>query len=184
MDCSPPGSSVHGISQARILEWVAISFSRGSSWPRDQALDSSISSSLSKWFSSMSFLHIVINTLYLHKTYRFDKKIYLKIIWYIYTYVCVCVCVCTLHSIYTAFYVYRMQHKVIQCWSVDRWFKNCLPFRVWNGVLVRMVLGVSEDRPATGVAVVREHSGLGMGVAMGLKGNGQNEDDMRNLMSW
>ena len=35
MDCSPPGSSVHGILQARILEWVAISFSRGSSWPRD-----------------------------------------------------------------------------------------------------------------------------------------------------
>ena len=35
MDCSPPGSSVHGISQAGILEWVAISFSRGSSWPRD-----------------------------------------------------------------------------------------------------------------------------------------------------
>ena len=34
-DCSPPGSSVHGISQARILEWVAISFSRDSSWPRD-----------------------------------------------------------------------------------------------------------------------------------------------------
>ena len=33
MDCSPQGSSVHGISQARILEWVAISFSRGSSWP-------------------------------------------------------------------------------------------------------------------------------------------------------
>ena len=31
MDCSPPGSSVHGILQARILEWVAISFSRGSS---------------------------------------------------------------------------------------------------------------------------------------------------------
>ena len=31
MDCSPPGSSVHGILQGRILEWVAISFSRGSS---------------------------------------------------------------------------------------------------------------------------------------------------------
>ena len=29
MDCSPPGSSVHGISQARMLEWVAIPFSRG-----------------------------------------------------------------------------------------------------------------------------------------------------------
>jgi len=35
MECSPPGSSVHGISQARILEKVAISFSRGSSWLRD-----------------------------------------------------------------------------------------------------------------------------------------------------
>ena len=35
-DCSPPGSSVHGILQARILEWVAISFSRGSSGPRDR----------------------------------------------------------------------------------------------------------------------------------------------------
>ena len=35
MDCSPPGSSAHEILQLRILEWVAISFSRGSSWPRD-----------------------------------------------------------------------------------------------------------------------------------------------------
>ena len=36
MDCSPPGSSVHGILQAWTLEWVAVPFSRGSSWPRDQ----------------------------------------------------------------------------------------------------------------------------------------------------
>ena len=36
MDCSPPGSSVHGILQAGILEWTAISFSRGSSRLRDQ----------------------------------------------------------------------------------------------------------------------------------------------------
>ena len=35
IDCSPSGFSVHGISQARLLEWVAISFSRGSSQPRD-----------------------------------------------------------------------------------------------------------------------------------------------------
>ena len=35
MDCSPPGSSVHGILQARIPEWVAMSFSRGSSQLRD-----------------------------------------------------------------------------------------------------------------------------------------------------
>ena len=36
MDCSLPGSSLHGILQARVLEWVAISFSRGSSRPRDR----------------------------------------------------------------------------------------------------------------------------------------------------
>ena len=35
MDCSLPGSSVHGIFQARVMEWVAISFSRGPSWPRE-----------------------------------------------------------------------------------------------------------------------------------------------------
>ena len=35
MDCSLPGSSIHGIFQARVLEWVSISFSGGSSWPRD-----------------------------------------------------------------------------------------------------------------------------------------------------
>ena len=35
-DCTLLGSSVHGVSQGRILEWDAISFSRGSSWPRDQ----------------------------------------------------------------------------------------------------------------------------------------------------
>ena len=36
MDCSPLGSSVHRILQVRILEWISISYSRGSSWPRDQ----------------------------------------------------------------------------------------------------------------------------------------------------
>ena len=42
IDCSLPGSSVHGIFQARILERVAVSFSRGSSQPRDQTCVSSI----------------------------------------------------------------------------------------------------------------------------------------------
>ena len=43
MDCSPPGSSVHGIFQARILEWVAVFYSRGSSWPKDRTHVSCIS---------------------------------------------------------------------------------------------------------------------------------------------
>ena len=41
-DCSPPGFSVHEILQARILEWIAIPFSRGTSQPRDQTLVSCI----------------------------------------------------------------------------------------------------------------------------------------------
>ena len=42
MDCSLSRSSIHGIFQARVLEWVAISFSRASFWPRDQTWVSSI----------------------------------------------------------------------------------------------------------------------------------------------
>ena len=42
-DCSPPSSSVHGMTQVRILEWVAISFCRGSSWPTYQDLPDPIS---------------------------------------------------------------------------------------------------------------------------------------------
>ena len=43
MDCSPPGSSVHGILQARLLDWVAVSSSRGSSRPRDRTRCSGVS---------------------------------------------------------------------------------------------------------------------------------------------
>ena len=42
MDCSPPGSSVHGILQAKRLEWVTFPFSRGSSPPRDRTQASRI----------------------------------------------------------------------------------------------------------------------------------------------
>ena len=44
MNCSPPGSSVHEMFQARILEWVVIPFSRGSSQPRDRTWASCIAS--------------------------------------------------------------------------------------------------------------------------------------------
>ena len=46
MDCSLPGSFMHGILQARMLEWVAIPFSRGSSLPRDQTQVSCIANGL------------------------------------------------------------------------------------------------------------------------------------------
>ena len=48
IDCSPPGSSAHGFLQARILKWVAIPFSRGSSQPRDWT---QISSTADRFFA-------------------------------------------------------------------------------------------------------------------------------------
>ena len=50
MDCSPPSCSVHGIFQARILEQVAVSSSRGSSWPRDWTYVCFISCTSRKFF--------------------------------------------------------------------------------------------------------------------------------------
>ena len=52
MDYSPPGSSVHGILQARTPKWVAIPFSRGSSQPRDQTLVSYISALAGGFFTT------------------------------------------------------------------------------------------------------------------------------------
>ena len=54
MDSCPPGSSVHGISQARILKWIAISSSRGSSSPRDQTHVSWAPAMAGKFFSTES----------------------------------------------------------------------------------------------------------------------------------
>ena len=70
IDCSPPGSSVHGIFQARILEWVAISYSRGSSQPRDRAWVSCLAAWVSclagRFFATwppgkLSILYIVVD---------------------------------------------------------------------------------------------------------------------------
>ena len=56
MDCSPQVSSVHGFLQARTLEWVAISFSRGSSWPRDGNCLSCISCLVGRFFTNTHHL--------------------------------------------------------------------------------------------------------------------------------
>ena len=62
MDCNPPGSSVHVILQERILRWITILFSRGSSWPRDWNQVSCIAGRLyhlshqycPKWYGKLS----------------------------------------------------------------------------------------------------------------------------------
>ena len=76
MDCSSPGSSVHGILQGRILEWVATSFSRGSSQPRDQA-----------WVSCIAgrFLTIWATTTWMNLKNIMLTEEWINKMWYIYT---------------------------------------------------------------------------------------------------
>ena len=66
MDCSPPGSSVH----ARILEWVAISFSRGSSWSRDWTCVSYVSCTGRSFLYHWPHLGSSLNSTYLY--YHWD----------------------------------------------------------------------------------------------------------------
>ena len=70
MDCSPPGSSVHGILQARILEWVAIPFSRGYSRPwRDQTQVCCIAGRFfTVWATYFIYIYIYIYIYSIHLT--------------------------------------------------------------------------------------------------------------------
>ena len=80
MDCNPPGSSVHGISQARILVRVSISFFRGSSWPRDQTLISCSSRQILYYWTTREAKKIwivrllfLIKTIFIQKFYVYGK---------------------------------------------------------------------------------------------------------------
>ena len=70
MDCSLPGSSVHGTVQARTLEWVAISFSMGSSRPRDQIRASCVSRTDRQILYLLSHLRDIV----MNKTEEFSVR--------------------------------------------------------------------------------------------------------------
>ena len=76
MDCSPPGSSVHGILQDRILEWAAIPFSRQSSRPRDRTQVFRIAGILYHLSHQVSFkVNTDIKSLTLHSWIRNLEKL-------------------------------------------------------------------------------------------------------------
>ena len=81
MDCSPPGSSVHGILQARILGWVAIPFSRGFSRLRDREPTSLGSGGFftirATWLNA--WISLYENKFHKDFIYYFEDKIYFKI---------------------------------------------------------------------------------------------------------
>ena len=76
MDCSLPGSSVYRIFQARLLEWVGISSSRGSSWPRGQTHVS--------YISSIGRRILYLWAIWEAHIYKWPKYIYIYIYMYIY----------------------------------------------------------------------------------------------------
>ena len=71
VDCSLPSSSVHGILQARILEWVAISFSRGSSQPRDRTWISCFSKCCATFWQLLASLSLQFPSLTLKQLIAF-----------------------------------------------------------------------------------------------------------------
>ena len=83
MDCSSPDSSVHGILQARILEWVTISFSRGSSWPRDQTHVSCVTCIAGRFFTTEPHKNIVVYSYYImfsaHS--KWYKSLFTDLVW-------------------------------------------------------------------------------------------------------
>ena len=67
MDCSLPGSSIHGIFQARVLEWVAISFYRGSSRPRDRTQVSRIAGRRFAVWATREAVYYLTNHMYRYR---------------------------------------------------------------------------------------------------------------------
>ena len=82
MGCSPPGYSVHGISQAKILEWVAISFSRRSSRTRDQTWVSCIDRQILYSWTTIGIKEVAspvsLNLNVLWSKHYHEKHLYLK----------------------------------------------------------------------------------------------------------
>ena len=87
MDCSLPGSSIHGIFQARVLEWGAIAFSKGSSWLRDQTQVSCIAGRCSTLWASGETPKMPLSLVIKHNINRHKSPVTLII----YTLECICV---------------------------------------------------------------------------------------------
>ena len=98
MDCSLPGSSVHGILQVRVLEWVAILFNKGS-WPRDWTQVSCIAGGfLTIWATRKAYIYICI----------YIYMLYLCIYIHICIHICVYMCILCIYIYICFIYVYML----------------------------------------------------------------------------
>ena len=93
MDCSLPNSSVYGILQTRVLEWVAMVSSRGHSWPQDQTCVSWVSCIVGRFFTHWATWEAHICCLYLGKflqSFPDYSASYLSNSWILYIYLHLC----------------------------------------------------------------------------------------------
>ena len=119
MDCSLPGSSVHRILQARILEWVAISFSRGSSQPRNWMQVSSIAGRFfTNWHGKpkkgWSGESVIKHLLAYHSV---NISVCIKIYAHIYTQIVMCINTCSfIHCMCVYMYMWYT-YFILSDWS-------------------------------------------------------------------
>ena len=104
LDCSPPGSSVHGILQAGILEWVAISSSRESSWPRTEPMSPSSPALAGRSLSLSHLGSTLISCNNLNGNESEKKNVYMYICIHIY------ICIYIYIHIYIYTYIFPLLH--------------------------------------------------------------------------
>ena len=113
-DCSPPGSSVHGILQAKILDWVAVPTSRGSYWPRNRTLVSCGSCIAGIFF-------ITEQPVKSHKRCRVIFSIFTPQKIY-----CVCICVWSRKTVSL-----KKNLWIINCFSIIQWIVSSFLSGLW-----------------------------------------------------
>ena len=117
MNCSLPGSSIHGILQAGILEWVAMPSSRGSSQPGIKPASPALQAD--SLLPEPSLKLIIYICTYIYMYIHTHTHIYIHIRVYVYEYIhksiCVCVCVCVYIHLYICTYIYN---------ELQRWFRQ------------------------------------------------------------
>ena len=122
MNCSPPGSSVHGILQARILEWVAISFSGESSRPRDWSQVSWIAGRRFNLWATREAPHIKKN---------FKGEVIL--LFYIYIYIWP---FCAAYRILASWLGIEPMPPALEAWSLNHWTTREVPRPSYQCILI------------------------------------------------
>ena len=126
MDCSPPGSSVHGILQVRILEWFAISYSRGSSQPKDGTLVSWIAGEI---FTVWATREALLNTGLILSPFTNNTSIYISNIWWTYFWI-QCKCIIISHKLVIYQQLITNPYLKLSHWKDQFWGYLVAPHRI------------------------------------------------------